>query len=437
MKVRPGSNLVWTAATVAVASLLGLLMPVAALVVVLAAVAVALALIVCDFRALRRQLAGVTVARRLPNVIGRDLPFTVEWSVSGLATRGELRDVVPGFAQPRFVLHRLVAQAAPQTVHQEFRIDCRGLHSFGPVWMRLVGPFGMLEGQASIEHAGKIRVLPEQFASRDELRKDSGAEMVLLDKVTFSRQFGVGTEFESLAEYRYGDDPRRIDWRTTARYRRPIIRRYQIERHRDVMIVIDCGRLMGTQTQRGSKLDCAIDAALLLGRVALQSGDRCGLGLFDDRVRGYLPPISGAASMNALADCIYDAQVAWRESDFTPMFATLQQKQVKRSLLVVISDVVDSESSELFRASLLRLQKRHIVLFAALKTPVLRDIIDEPVNTMLDVARKAVTFRLLREREHALHSLGRGGVFVLDVEPSELTVPLINSFVELRQRNLL
>ena len=119
------------------------------------------------------------------------------------------------------------------------------------------------------------------------------------------------------------------------------------------------------------------------------------------------------------------------------MFATLQQKQVKRSLLVVISDVVDSESSELFRASLLRLQRRHIVLFAALKTPVLRDIVDEPVNTMLDAARKAVTFRLLRERERALHSLGRGGVFVLDVEPSELTAPLINSFVELRQRNLL
>ena len=101
-----------------------------------------------------------------------------------------------------------------------------------------------------------------------------------------------------------------IDWRTTARYGRPIVRRYQIERHRDVMILIDCGRLMGTETDRGSKLDCAVDSALLLSRVALQSGDRCGIGLFDNEVRGYLPPVSGAAAMNALADCVYDSQIA-------------------------------------------------------------------------------------------------------------------------------
>jgi uncharacterized protein (DUF58 family) len=176
---------------------------------------------------------------------------------------------------------------------------------------------------------------------------------------------------------------------------------------------------------------------MILGRVALQSGDRCGLGLFDHQVRGFLPPISGASSMNALAECVYDAQVAWHESDFTPMFATLQRRQAKRSLIVVISDVVDSETSEQFRASMLRLQKRHVVLFAALRTPLLEQVVAEPVEDLLDASRKAVTFRLLREREEALHSLRRGGVQVLDVLPEQLTAPLINQFIDLRLKNVL
>jgi uncharacterized protein (DUF58 family) len=382
------------------------------------------------------------VHRRLPTLVGRNLPFRVEWTVEGsgrFVNRGDVRDVVPSAASPRFSLHRLdlLATGGSQTIEETLRIPVRGLHRFGPVWVRLEGPLRFLEAQQAVECAGQVKVLPEQYASRDELLKDAGAEMVLLDKVTYSRQHGHGTEFESLHDYRFGDDPRRIDWRTTARLRRPIVRRYQIERHRDVMIVVDCGRLMGTETDRGSKLDCAVDSALLLGRVALQSGDRCGLGMFDDQVRGYLPPVTGAASMNALADCVYDAQVAWRESDFTPMFAALQRRQAKRSLIVVLSDVVDAETSEQFRASLLRLQKRHVVLFAALRTPALRRIVREPVETILDGARKAVTFRLLHERERALHSLHRGGIFVVDVEPTQLTAPLINQFIELRQRNLL
>ncbi|REK20373.1 MAG: DUF58 domain-containing protein [Planctomycetota bacterium] len=440
--VRPGVNLVRAAAGLFAISILGLWLPTAALV---GGIVIALGSAVCcfiDFRRLRVQFDGVSVDRRLPQVAGRDLAFPVEWTLRSrgdAAVRGSLRDESPATGDPRLALHRFeLSESRPQAIlEQTYRIPVRGRHTFGPVWIRIEGPLRFLEGQRAFERPGAIRVLPEQYASRDELIKDTGAEIALLDKIVYSRQHGAGNEFESLDEYRQGDDPRRIDWRTTARYGRPIIRRYQIERHRDVMIVIDCGRLMGTDSDRGSKLDCAVDSALLLGRVALQSGDRCGLGMFDDRVRGYLPPIAGPAAMNALADCVYDARVAWRESDFTPMFATLQRRQAKRSLLVILSDVVDAETSELFRTSLLQLQRRHVVLFAALRTPQLGRIIEEPIGSMLDGAHKAVTFRLLREREQALHSLHRGGIYVVDVEPKQLTAPLVNQFIELRQRNLL
>jgi len=88
-------------------------------------------------------------------------------------------------------------------------------------------------------------------------------------------------------------------------------------------------------------------------------------------------------------------------------------------------------------AALQQLSRRHLVLFAALKTPLLNDIIREPTDSVVDGAKKAVTFRLLRDRGRALHVLERAGVHVLDVEPQQVTLPLINQFVDLRRRNLL
>jgi uncharacterized protein (DUF58 family) len=439
MVVRPGINLIRAALGIAATSVLGLWFPWTATALVLLLACGTIVLCAFDYSALKRSLKSVTLQRRHPQVVGRNLPFEVEWTITGAEPlpAGALRDESPAVAEQRLVYLPFPDGKQTLKLAEAQRIPRRGVHKLGPAWLRLTGPAACLEAQQQVGTTSDVKVLPEQYASRDELIKLTGDEVALLDKQVFTRQKGAGTEFESLSEYRQGDDPRRIDWRTSARHGRPIVRRYQIERHRDVMIVIDCGRLMGTQTERGSKLDCAVDAGLLLGRVALQGGDRCGLALYDSEVRGYLPPIAGASSINALADCVYSAQIVWRESDFGPMFAALQRRQAKRSLLVIISDLVDAESSQYLRASLLRLQQRHVVLFAALRTSLLDRVIDEPVETMLDGARKAVTYRLLREREQALHTLHRAGVFVLDIEPTKLAAPLINAFINLRQRNLL
>ncbi len=442
MRIRPGRNLVRTAAVLLALAPLTFVwpgapvLPVSGITLIVAVVVAAL-----DYRALQRSFGGMKIERAMPAAVGRDVPFAVELRASStapLTLAAELRDVAPAAAVPAFGAHAFRLPAGGrESLAATFRIPVRGLFEFGPVWLRLTGPMGVLEAQQVFSCPGSVKVLPEGFSSAEGLRHDERAELLLLDKVSRARQTGLGTEFEMLAEYRPGDDPRRIDWKTTARLSRPVVRRFQVERHRDVMIVIDCGRLMGADAGRGSKLDCAVDAALMLCRAALESGDRCGLALFDDRVLGYQPPLAGPRALRALVDGVYNVQSRWAESDFGLMFATLQSRQTKRSLVVILSDIVDVETSTRFRTSLATLSRRHVVLFAGLQTPLLRQIVAEPVATLLDGSRKAVTFRVLRERDEALRSLLRSGVQVLDVEPSRLTVPLINRFIELRQQNVL
>jgi uncharacterized protein (DUF58 family) len=442
-RIRPGPKAIQIGILLVVLSLIHFLFPWQILLYLIALItAVLFVMTAIEAVKLSRCLGQLNVRRLLPTVVGRNSAFTISWEIENNGEedlQGELRDVTPVAATPRFSIHHfdIAARGGRVSLTHVCRISERGLHTFGPVWIRLCGPRRLVEVQRVFEIPARIKVLPEQFASRDELLKDRGAELLLLDKATQSRQHGAGTEFESLTEFRDGDDPRRIDWRSTARLQRPVVRRFQIERHRDVMILVDCGRLMGTETDRGTKLDCAVDAGLILARVTLQSGDRCGMGLYDNEVRSFLPPVAGIPSLHALTDNIYAAQSNFRETDFGPMFAMLQSRQVKRSLIVVISDISDEETSLQFRASLGRLARRHVVLVAALRTPLLNRILRSPIETMIDGAKVAVTFRLLRERQLALQSLKHSGVFVLDVEPNQLTVPLVNRFIELRQRNLM
>jgi uncharacterized protein (DUF58 family) len=396
---------------------------------------------IADFRKLRPMVQGLRVSRRLPVNAARGLPLLSELTLHNEGKRAVsamLRDVVPPAALegPEFTPLRLAA-GDREPVTARLTIPIRGRHRFGPAWARVVGPLGLLEMQRKFDSTGVVKVLPETYASRETLSQDQRARLLQLDKLTKARSHGAGSEFESLAEYRPGDDPRRIDWRTTARIRRPVIRRYQVERHRDVMIAIDCGRLMGASVGNGTKLDCAVDAALMLARVALQTGDRCGIAVFDDAVRGYLAPVAGASSIGPLAEQVYALDSKMRESDFGAMFADLQLRQPRRSLIVIISDLVDVETSERMRSSLSRLAQRHVVLLAALQTPLLTQSIQGEVTTMLDAARKGVAFRLLRQRQRALHSIRRAGIHVLDVKPSDLTVPLINQFIDLRSQDLL
>lgn len=440
MRVRPAPRLVWSVVAAGALAPLAFYWPATLWLMLVAAIGLAAAAI-ADYRALRPMLAQLRVTRRLPVNAPRGMPFVSEVTLHNEGTRpivATLRDVLPAAAVegPEFVPIELAA-GERDAIAARLTIPIRGRHKVGPAWVRVAGPLRMLEGQRHFDSTGVVKVLPETYASRETLNQDQRARLLQLDKLTKARSHGAGSEFESLAEYRPGDDPRRIDWRTTARIRRPVIRRYQVERHRDVMIAVDCGRLMGASVGNGTKLDCAVDSALMLARVAMQTGDRCGIAVFDDAVRGYLAPVAGASSIGPLAEQVFDLESKMRESDFGAMFAELQLRQPRRSLVVVISDLVDVETSERMRSSLARLAQRHVVLLAALQTPLLTQSIHGDVATMLDAARKAVAFRLLRQRQRALHTIRRAGIHVLDVRPGELTAPLINQFIDLRSQDLL
>ena len=440
MKVRPGPASLWFGVgLVALAGLCFFWSPAAWIIVGVSAIGIIFfGLEVWD---LQRNLGRVSLQREMPVWVRRDAPFSVTLRIKNAGPepiQGVVRDLLPSDAQPSFWFQDIrLPPEDERLLSYTLRIRVRGKHRVGPVWLRFRGRFGMLERQHCYESVGEVKVFPDIMISSEDIRKDSLAEKTLLDQLTSTRLRGEGMEFESLSRYQPGDDLRRIDWRSTARHRQLMVRRYQVEQHRDVMILIDCGRLMGTDVGGGTKLDRAVGSALMLSRVELEGGDRCGVGIFDDQIRGYLPPLSGPNALRTVCDSIFDVECRWHESNFNMMFAALQTRQVKRSLVVILSDIVDADTSERFRTALASLTRRLVVVLAALRTPFLQQTLKAPVDSFRDVARKAVAVRILQEREKALHYFHRAGIRILDVEPADLTIPLVNQYIQLRERNLL
>jgi uncharacterized protein (DUF58 family) len=327
------------------------------------------------------------------------------------------------FALPGGERRRLAAAAV---------VPVRGHVALGPVWLRVPGPLGFAERRRQVDTAAAVRIFPETLAEREGFLDMRGL-LTAPEAKTPTRWRGEGLEFESITPYERGDEERHIDWRATARTGRLMVRRYQLELNREVFVVLDAGRLMGADAGEGTKMDRAVDAGLVLCRTAIDHGDKCGVAIYDSEVRGFLPPQVGPAGFRAIVENVYDTSCRFRESDFAAVFAQFQARQRKRALVVVLSDIVDEAGSRSLREALHRLAKRHLVVFAALRTPLIESAFGATTDSYRDLARQAVAGRLLRDRERGLHMLRRLGVHVLDVEPSQLTVSLVNRYVQLRE----
>ena len=172
-----------------------------------------------------------------------------------------------------------------------------------------------------------------------------------------------------LRDYVRGDDVRRVSWTATARRDRPVMVEVEAERGQQVIIALDCGRLMTAPAGDLDKLDHAVNAALMLAWVAQAYGDRVGVMTFDDRVTGFIKPERGATQLRRITEALYAVRPEYVEPDFGHAMTHLALRVGRRSMVVVLTDVQDPEASRELVAHALRLAARHLVLVVAMSDP--------------------------------------------------------------------
>ncbi len=338
----------------------------------------------------------------------------------------------------------------------------RGDFRFGALHARYATILGLWFRQFQTDRLNaEARVYPDisavkrfELALREGKMRDIGLHLLRLR--------GRGTEFESLREYSTGDEYKSINWKASARRGKLISTNYEIERDQTIVICLDCGRMMTSlalsrNTEDGrqktedeplpspefrlptplSKLDCAINATVLLSHVAASMGDSVGLLLFSDGVLKWLPPRKGKMQTGAIIEALYGAQPTLVEADYQVAYEHLMARRVRRALVVTFTDIIDAEASrELFNASG-ALRRHHNALCVTINNRDVIEMAEKFPETDGQFYEKALAQRMLSQREGALERLRASGVGILDVEANELTVATVNRYLNLKSRGAL
>jgi uncharacterized protein (DUF58 family) len=321
-------------------------------------------------------------------------------------------------------------------VEYPVRSPRRGLFEFSGLDVRIWRPGGWWVRQLRLPLPGRVAVYPDVLAIRRwQLTLRRGVRV--LPGQRRARPPGAATTPAGLRDYLPGDDARRVNWKATARRDRPVTTELETERGQQVVIALDCGRLMTAPAGHLTKLDHAINATLLLAWVAQSQGDRVGLLTFADQVQAYLAPRRGLRQVHLLNQVLYRARASYAEPEFGEAFAYLVREVHGRSLVVVLSDVLDAEASADLVAHALRLGTRHRVLVVAMADPELLAALRRPLARSAEVYEWAAAEELIAARRRAFETLERGGVQCLDVEAGRLSPAVVERYLELKERGLI
>lgn len=416
--------------------------------------------------------SSLEVERSLPERLPLGEPAEGSWTVRSRSARGlrvELFDRWPGAMERRTTDGQPWPAADPRrapspdatfdvppgarrTVPFTFVPRERGTHRFGPLAVRVPGPLGLVARTTRWPAEQEVLVTPSlggvrhyRLLALHHRLRDAGVRAV--------RRRGEGTSFSSLRDYVPGDDPRRIDWKATARRSRLTTREQDVEQGQTVIIAVDAGRRMLQVAGDRARFEHALNATLVLGDVAAHSGDRVGLLVFDDAVRAWVPPARGSAALERIRDALVPLRATMAEPDYAAAMRTLVAQHRKRALVVFFTDIVDARSAQALVAHLTRGGARHLPLVVALRDDLLLEVAAgrlrvaaAGVRTMVGegewgsapaIYERAAAEELLLGREEALARMRRAGASVVDVSPRTMAGAVVNRYLELKRRGRL
>jgi uncharacterized protein (DUF58 family) len=367
--------------------------------------------------------SAVDVKRSLPLVMSRGVaaPFRLE------AATAE-RDLL--VRQPAIPDVRFEPQQGAGAVEGVALPVRRGRHTVPGVASAGRGPLGLGRWFYPAGSAQEVLVYPDLPAARRialAVREGRFGEPGRMTR----GPLGLGTQFESIRDYLPDDDIRQVNWRATSRLGRPMSNQYRVEQDRDVLCVVDTGRLMGAPLDPSkTRLDAALDASVALGLTADVVGDRCGAVAFDSEVRRHLSP--HRAGGHALVRSLFDLEPSDGDSDYEMAFSLVGRG--KRSFVIVFTDLIDESAASSLLDGIPFLARRHSVAIASVSDPDLHRLTSPEEGDRIDPFEARVARHVLRERSNVVARLRRAGATVIEATPERFSAACVGAYLRAKRR---
>ncbi len=364
------------------------------------------------------------VGRTLPHILSRGRTAPISISVESTDCR------IVRVRQARVPDVEIEPASAPIQLVATIRSTRRGRHVLPPVAVRTEGPLriGAWNHNATTE-AAELLVYPDLVAAQNlasAVRRDWFRDA---GRRTRGR-LALGTEFESIRDYLPDDDIRQVNWKATARTGRPMSNQYRIDQDRDVLCVVDTGRLMSAPLGDRTRLDIALDAAVAVALVADELGDRCGALAFDAQTLRVVRP--RRAGGDAVTAALFDLEPRPVDSDYELAFRTLGG--MKRAYVLLFTDLLDEAAARSLQRALPLLARRHAVAVATAADTELLDKVRVPPQRPAQVYETAVALDVLDARTRVTALLRASGVDVIEAPPDRLGAECVAAYLRAKSR---
>lgn len=345
-------------------------------------------------------------------------------------------DEVPFIFQERDTNFRLQLQIEEgKTIVYQLRPTCRGIYSFGRIRVFVTNRIGMLSRRFTCGEPLDVKVYPSYLMlHRYELLAISNNLTEL--GIKRIRRVGHHTEFEQIREYVKGDDYRTINWKASARKHELMVNIYQDERSQQVYSVIDKGRVMQQAFRGMTLLDYAINASLVLSYVTIKKEDKAGLVTFDERFDTFIPASRQTGHMQTLLENLYSQQTTFGETDFSALCVHLDKHVNKRSLLVLYTNFLNIGSMNRQLAYLQQLNRQHRLLVVFFEDADLKEYLSHPATNTEEYYRHVIAEKFIYEKRLIVSTLKQHGIYALLTTPENLSVDVINKYLEMKSRQL-
>lgn len=332
--------------------------------------------------------------------------------------------------------HHTTLQTGRNRIDYRLQIPQRGNYPLKKVYVTCYSLLGFVRRVYHVRCENHIRVYPDlkRVSRYALLARKSHLGLIGIRR---ARRAGGDNEFERLRDYENDDEFRHIDWKATAKQSRLIVRTYQMQQNQTVIFLVDCGRMMTAEFYGRSLLDYALDSILMLSHVALKQGDRVGLIAFAGSVIRYVKPAPGPVQHRRLVQACYDLFPRHEESNYDHVFQYLNSVSRKRSLVTLLTNVIDDMNAEMMLSYLGALAGRHLPFAVLLKQREIHDLVEQAPANMDDLFEQAAAADFLLWKETVVQKLKNRNVLALEAFPDNLDAALINEYLKIKARKLL
>lgn len=312
----------------------------------------------------------------------------------------------------------------------------RGVYQFGLVRVFVRTSIGLLRRRFSCDIEKSVEVYPSylQLQKYELMAISNNLTELGIKKV---RRVGHNIEFEHIKEYVEGDDYRTINWKATARKSELMVNLYQDEKSQNIYSLIDKGRMMQMPFEGISLLDYAINSSLILSNIAIKKDDKAGVMTFEKGFDGFVPASRRRNQMNLILNFLYNQSTTFGETDYSNLYVQLKHRIKRRSLLLLYTNFESIHSLDRELPYFKKLAQSHLLIVVFFENTELDKLVNTKVEDTLGVYQKVIAEQFAYEKIQIVKMLRRHGIQAILSTPKNLSIDVINKYIELKARQMI